>query len=168
MAFDSDAQDQPADIIVAPEPFTSRVERLEARQGATIAEILTEACRLEVLDPQDLARAEVFLDGVRIEDRVEGLNIRPAPGQMLNVAVLPAGGGGSGGNKVLSTVLEIALIAAVAWVAGPAAAGVATTFNTSVAVVRVGATVAQLVGSFAVSEIAQPLTGSAPDSFEDL
>ena len=118
MAYDAGSETAHVEIVLAPEPFTTRVERLEAQEGATVAHILTEACRLEVLDPQDLARVEVYLDGERLKDRVAAMDVRPAPGQLLNVVVLPQGGGG-GHNKVMSTVLEVALIAATAWVAGP-------------------------------------------------
>ena len=155
-----------AEVVLAPEPFSTRVERLEAREGATVAFILTEACRLGALDPTDLARAEVYLDGIRLEDREAALDLAPAPGQLLNIAVLPQGGGGEG-NKVLTTILQVALVAATAWIAGPAAPGVATALHVGTTAVRVGALALQLAGTAAITALAQPLAGHGPDGFEE-
>ena len=162
----------PVEVVLAPEPFTTRVERLEAKAGATVAEILTEACRLGALDPQDLCRAEVFLDGVHLADRAAALEVRPSSGQMLNIAVLPQGGGG-GGNKVLTTILEVALIAATAWIAGPASlgafslAGATGLQGVALAAVRFGALAAVSLGG---SEILQALNkpASGPQQHYDL
>ena len=94
-----------AAVILAPEPFAPRVERLEACEGQSVAQILTAAVRAGLLDPQDLSRTVVFLDGVEIEDRTLALDVVPRPGQIVNIAVLPQGGGKGKGNKVLQTVL---------------------------------------------------------------
>lgn len=109
-----------AAVILAPEPFAPRVERLEACEGQSVAQILTAAVRAGLLDPQDLSRTVVFLDGVEIEDRTLALDVVPRPGQIVNIAVLPQGGGKGKGNKVLQTVLTIAIIAVSFWIGGPA------------------------------------------------
>lgn len=106
------------EVVVAPEPFRRRVERLTIAPGANVAEILFAACMAGVLDPEDLGRTEVDIDGVRVEDRDAITEIVPAPGQVVNLTVQVYGG--RGGNKALQTVLQVAIMVAAFAVAGPA------------------------------------------------
>jgi len=107
-----------SDVIIAPAPFTPRVERVAAREGQTIAQILLDACRQGLLDPQDLARTEVFVDGVRLEDRAAALDFVPLAGQVVNIAVMVQGG--HGGAKGIETILQVALMIGAFWITGPA------------------------------------------------
>lgn len=107
-------------VILAPEPFAPRVERLEACEGQSIAQILTAAVRGGHLAAGDLPLTVVFIDGVELEDRAAALDLVPRPGQVVNIAVVPQGGGKGKGNKVLQTILTIAIIAVSFWIGGPA------------------------------------------------
>ncbi|HYD44233.1 MAG TPA: hypothetical protein VEA79_03080, partial [Phenylobacterium sp.] len=106
------------EVILAPAPMTPQVERLEACAGQTIAQILTQAVRQGLLAAEDLYRTEVYVDGQVFEDRAAALDYAPAAGELVNIAVVPHGGGGGRGNKVLQTILTIAIIAVSVWVGG--------------------------------------------------
>lgn len=111
------------DIIIAPEPFTPRVERLELPAlGQNLAAILAAACNQGGLAVDDLERVRVYVNGVAIADEApDWLDYVPAAGDVVNITVEPLGGGGQGdGNKVLQTVLTIALVAVSFWIGGPA------------------------------------------------
>lgn len=108
-------------VVISPEPFTPRVEALQALEGQTVAQILLAAVQGGLLAAEDLSRTEVYVDGHRQEDRAATLDLVVRPGQVINVAVLPHGGGNGRGSKVLQTVLTIAVIALSFYVGGGAA-----------------------------------------------
>lgn len=105
-------------VVITPKPFSPTTERLFCREGATVAQILLEAVRGGFLALGDLPRTNVYLDGERL-DRGEALDLRPAAGQILNIAVEPAGGGDSQGDKVVETLIAIAVIAVSAFMGNP-------------------------------------------------
>lgn len=112
-------------IIIAPEPFTPRVERLELPSlGQNVAQVLAAACNQGKLAVDDLERVRVYVDGVDLQAELgDGwLDYVPTAGDIVNVAVDPlGGGGGGGGNKVLQTILTIAIVALSFYVGGGAA-----------------------------------------------
>ena len=114
----------PSRAFIAPEPFTPRVAILDVAPGSTIAAILLDAVRRCELDLEALPRVAVYIDGVSLEETIEGgraamLDYVPEPGAILNLAVEVAGGGGGGEKNPLQTVLQIAIIVASFWVGGP-------------------------------------------------
>lgn len=157
--------------IIAPEPFTPRVERIEIREGQTIAGILLDAVRAEKLAFDDLDRVAVYIDGSSLEEafsedpdpRAAMLDYVPPAGALINLAVEPLGGGGGGGNKVLQTVLTIAVIAVSMWIGGPTGPLAAKSLFLRTAA---AATVA-VAGQMAVAAVFSPETeggGPASDS----
>lgn len=136
---------RPQTAIIAPEAFTPRVERVVYPAGETIAQLLTRACAAGALDPQDLGRAEVFIDGQALPDRSAALDYRPRPDQVVNIAVLPHGSNGrQNSNKALQVVLQVVVVA-VSQVAGPWAA----------AAVQIG-------GQMALSALMKPKVDNLP------
>lgn len=157
--------------IIAPEPFTPRVERIAVQEGQTIAGILLDAVRAEKLAFDDLDRVAVYINGESLEEafgedpepRAAMLDYVPAAGALINLAVEPLGGGGGGGNKVLQTVLTIAVIAVSMWIGGPSGPLAAKNLFLRTAA---AATVA-VAGQMAVAAIFSPETeggGPASDS----
>lgn len=116
---------QTSRAFIAPEPFSPRLAIVEVAPGLTIAGILLKAVRDGELELEDLGRVAVYVDGLDLEETIEGgrealLDYVPEPGAILNLRVDVAGGGGGGGEKnPLQTVLQIAVIVASFWVGGP-------------------------------------------------
>lgn len=143
-------------VIIAPEPFTPRVERMTMPAlGQPVKVMLAGAIAQGKLDADDIKRVRVFINGAVLLDetpaqRLEVMRYVPAPGDMINIVVSPLGGGGSGSgeNKALQTVLTIAVIA-VSFIPGigPIAA----------AAIRIG-------GMMAISKIFAP---KAPQTLAD-
>lgn len=137
---------------IAPEPFSPRSAVLEVAPGLTIAGILLNAVRAGELALEDLGRVAVYVDGLSLEETIEGgrpamLDYVPPAGSILNLAVEVAGGGGGGEKNPLQTVLQIAIIVASFWVGGPTGPLAAAS-----AFVRTAAAVAINVGgSYALS-----------------
>jgi hypothetical protein len=105
-------------VIITPEPFSPKLTRLFSREGATVAQIMLEAVRGDHLALADLPRTNVYLDG-DIVDRREALDLVPRAGQILNLSVQPAGSGGGGrdqNDKVMDTIIAIAVITVSAFV----------------------------------------------------
>lgn len=146
-------------IIVAPEPFTPRVERLSLPAlGQNVAQILAAACNSGALAVDDLERARVYLNGEVLEG--DGwLDVVPREGDVVNVTVEPLGGGGGNGNKVLQTILTIAIIAVSFWVGGPAGP-----LATSNVLIRTAAAAAINVGGQALmAGLFKPPTPDSPE-----
>ena len=145
------------DLIVAPQPFTDKVETAVVPLGTTVADLLTAACEDGALDPQDLPRTDVYLNGVLMEDRVAALDIRPGPGAIVNVVVMPQGG--HGGEKALETALQLAVMVAAFVVAGPGGvlagslAGAGITGGTAVAIEAAAMATINIAGSLALASI---------------
>jgi hypothetical protein len=154
-------------LIACPRPFSSlRIDRM-VPAGVTIAEIMAEAG----MDPVLAAYAHVWLtDGAMTAEpvvvpREHWQRVRPKPGTVLTVRVVPQGGGGGsgGGKNPLRTVLTIAVVAA-AFVLGPAL-GAAMGLPTSATILgieginlaaAVGGAAITLVGNLLVNAIAPP------------
>lgn len=134
--------------------------------GGTVAEIVAGAG----MDPVLAAHAHVWLgDGAMSRDpvpvaRTHWHRLRPKPGTVLTVRVVPQGGGGGGGGKnPLRVVLTIAVVAA-AFVLGPvvgAALGLpATATVLGVSGINLAAAVGggliTLAGSLLINAIAPP------------
>lgn len=98
-------------VIITPKPFDPRLERLFAPAGSTVAQILLEAVRADYLLLDDLPRTVVYIDGERV-DRHLALDTLLDAGQVLNVAVEPAGGGSNqDAGKAAQILLQIAVVA---------------------------------------------------------
>ncbi|MBK8909043.1 MAG: hypothetical protein IPM60_14450 [Rhodospirillales bacterium] len=128
--------------------------------GGTVAEILADAG----MDPVLAAHAHVWIgDGAMTREpvpvaRQHWHRVRPKPGTVLTVRVVPRGGGGGGGKNPLRAVMMIA-VAVLAVYTGGLAAGLmgftAGTTGFAVASAAVGAVVTA-VGSLIVNAIAPP------------
>lgn len=145
-------------IIIAPEFMTPRVETMDLPAlGQTMAQIISAAIAQGKLDPKDLRKVQVYVDGVPLpaetgDQRRAAMRYVPEPGSIVNVVVNAQGGGGGGGDKALQTVLQIALVVASFYVGGPAGPLAA-----SAAWVRAAAAVAVNVGGqMALSAIFAP------------
>lgn len=141
------------DVIVAPEPFAPRVERMAVPDiGLNVARILAAACNNGALSVDDLRRTRVYVNGVDLAEALgEGwLDYVPEEGEIVNVVVQPLGGGGD--SKVLQTVLAIAVIALSLWVGSPNGA-----LEGSKLLVRAGAAAAvQIGGTLLINALFRP------------
>jgi hypothetical protein len=106
-------------VIIAPEPFTPRVERMIVPgAGQPMKVILALAIDQGKLDVRDIKRVRLYIDGVLLpddtpDDRLAAMRFIPEAGQIINVAVEPLGNGGKEGQteqKILQTILTIAVI----------------------------------------------------------
>ncbi len=98
-------------VIITPRPFDPRLERITAPAGVTVAQILLEAVKADYLLLDDLPRTAVYIDGERV-DRRTALDVRLEAGQVVNVAVEPAGGGSNeDAGKAAQVLLQIAVVA---------------------------------------------------------
>lgn len=150
------------DVIVAPAPFTPKATRLELPDlGQNVAQLLAAACNRGALDPDDLPRVRVYVNGVDLAASLgpTWLDYQPEAGDLVNVAVHPLGGGGQGGgNKALQTVLTIAVIALSLYVGG----GAATPGMLDALWIRAGlAAAVQVGGTLAVNALFKPETAAA-------
>lgn len=126
-------------------PFAEALPRLHpVPDGARVAEILAAA----LPDPVLRAHAVVSLNGRTLPEACWG-RVRPKAGAVLNIAVRPAGG--DDGNKVLRTILQIAVVAVATWVGGGAGGAIASKFWAAVA----GASVA-IAGNLAINALVPP------------
>ena len=105
-------------IVLSPEPFARTTTYVEAPEGCTVRTMLASAVGRGHLTLDDLARTNVYVDGVRL-DRDQALTMVLREGQVVNVVVEPLGGGG-GKKDVGQILLSIAVIAVSMWVGGPA------------------------------------------------
>jgi len=151
-------------LIACPRPFsTERIDRV-VPAGATVAEIMAEAG----LNPVLVAHAHVWIaDAAMTADpiyvpRERWARVRPKPGTVVTIRVVPGKGGGGGGKNPVRAVLTIAVVAA-AFVLGPAlgaAVGLPTeavifgqTVNLASAI---GGAAITLVGNLLVNALAPP------------
>ncbi|TAJ54064.1 MAG: hypothetical protein EPO54_01380 [Brevundimonas sp.] len=105
-------------IVLSPEPFARTTTYVEAPAGCTVRTMLASAATHGHLQLDDLARTNVYIDGVRL-DRDAALDAVLTEGQVVNVVVEPLGGGGGGKKDVGQILLTIAVIAVSMWVGGP-------------------------------------------------
>ena len=142
-------------------PFSEGVQRVWLREGLNLAEMVAAA----IGDPILRRFAVVRICGEEVP-AARWASIRPKAGARLEIAVQPAGGDA---GKVLRTVLQVAVIAAAAWV-GAGAGGLLTAG--SFAANAAAASVAVL-GNLAINmlvPVRQPTIGTAeaPDAFNTL
>jgi hypothetical protein len=135
---------KPATLVHRPDPFGARIERREIREGLTLAEILAE------IEPDPILRAHLVVSIGGHEIRPDLLTqIRPKPGALVNAWLRPAGG--DSGSKILRTVLQIAVIAAAAWI-GFGAGGL---ISSKLLAATAAATVS-VVGNLAINALVPP------------
>lgn len=91
-------------VHASPLPFSNRQVRLTLHQGKTVAEIVTEVCAIEGVG------AIVTINGHDIP-REHWHRVRPKPNTVINVRIVPQGGGG-GGKSPIVTLLSIAIMVA--------------------------------------------------------
>lgn len=105
-------------LVARPHPFSDARSIVPMAAGPTLAEMLTIA---GVELPPHL-NAHVLIDGQLIYREYWRL-VRPKPGSMVAVRVIPRGGG-EGGKNPLRTILQLAVLATAAFVTtlGPIAA----------------------------------------------
>lgn len=103
---------QPLDVQAFPNPFSTRFERLELPAGLTVAQIL-EAVQP---DPVLLAHAHVYIGRAGVAPdkwayipRDNWRLVRPNPGHIVSIRVVPQDSGG--GKNPLRTFLMIAVVA---------------------------------------------------------
>ncbi|WP_292045868.1 MULTISPECIES: hypothetical protein [unclassified Brevundimonas] len=106
-------------IVLSPEPFARTTTYVEAPAGCTVRTMLASAVSRGHLKLDDLARTNVYVDGVRL-DREDALTMVLHEGQVINVVVEPLGGGSGGKKEIGQILLTIAVIAVSMWVGGPA------------------------------------------------
>ena len=154
--------DKPVTVAAAPHPFAASQVIRQFWAGMTIAEIV------ERVQPDPILRryAHVFIGDFYIL-RDNWHRIRPKPGTLVTIRMIPKGGGGGGGKSPLRTILTIAVI--VASIAMPALLpeGMAATnlvkigaFELTVGKVVSGATL--LIGGMLVNAIAPLPTPKLP------
>lgn len=148
----------PVPVVLSPEPFARGVRMVEAPAGVTVLQVLKAAVEAGDLDPADLGRTEVYIDGERLP-RESALEVRLAEGQVVNVVVEPLGGGGGRRKDVGQVILQIAVIALAAWAGGAAGAAAAEAGMKAWAVYAAqAATTAAVmtVGNLAISALYSP------------
>jgi len=147
-------------VILSPEPFTPRAEVLEVPAlGQKVSDLVAAAIRQGKLadDADTIRRLRVHVDGVPLpadtrEERLAAMRYVPKPGEIVNLVVVVQNGGGGGGDKVLQTVLTLAVVALSIWTGGaggPLAAAAPWVRAAASAAVAVG-------GQMAVSAIFAP------------
>lgn len=117
-----------SDIRVIARPHAFRMERIEStcRAGQSLIRIVYDALGGDVTL---MRRAYVEIDGVPFK-RECWHYIRPKPGTLINVVVVPGFGGSSGGGKnPLRIILSLVLVAASFVIGGWAGPLIATSFG---------------------------------------
>jgi len=147
-------------VVLAPEPFTPRAEVLEVPAlGQKVSDLVAAAIRQGKLkdDADTIRRLRVHVNGVPLpadtkEQRLAAMRYVPRGGEIVNLVVVVQGGGGGGGNKVLQTVLTLAVVALSIWTGGAAGP-----LASSAAWVRAAASAAVAVGGqMAIGAIFSP------------
>ncbi|MEO1187726.1 MAG: hypothetical protein AAFW60_01540, partial [Pseudomonadota bacterium] len=140
-------------VVVKDDPFSDRAPRLlKASAGTPISEIVDMAGFEQI----ELEHAEASINGEVIDAELWAET--PAKDH-VQVVVLPQGGGGDG-NKLLRTVLSIAVVVAAFYLGGPIAGALGLTFQGAGAAV---ATVLTTIGQLAINAILPPPTFEAAD-----
>jgi len=115
MEVKNDSLKQQLDIIYRPHPVLPSVDckyaNQEWQQGQTVRQIL-------IANGVDQHQPIVIVVNDRLLTVREWDTVCPDPGSIINVKAEVAGGGG-GGNKVLNTVLMVAVLIAAVVIAGP-------------------------------------------------
>lgn len=104
--------DNSINLTSAPHPFEAAGSTVPVPQGMSLAQMLEFAQP----DPVLAAHAVAFIEGQPI-DRRYWANVYPKAGTLVEIRVLPMGGGG-GGKDTLRVVLQLAVLVAAATVPG--------------------------------------------------
>ncbi|MEN2977856.1 host specificity factor TipJ family phage tail protein, partial [Tistrella arctica] len=124
---------------------------MELPEGATLAEMVAAAG----ISGVRLTATHVEIGGHMIP-RDRWHRVRPRAGMMVTVRVLPLGGGGDG-NKVVRSLLMIAVVAAAAWLGGPLGGFIAGEIGIGVEVATaLAVTAITTVGSLLVNALVPP------------
>jgi len=136
-------------VVVSPEPFGRGTIDLELSEGATVRDLLREAIRAG-MPVESLGRAEIYVDGVRL-DRATATDHVLQADEVINVVVEPLGGGGGGRKDIGQILLSVAVIAVAGWVGGGAGGAI-----TSKLLARMLATAVTMVGQAAIAGMNRP------------
>lgn len=156
-------RDGPCRVIASPNPFSvERIER-ELPEGGTILEMM----RATGCDKAMLGHAHVFIVDLEMTrepvpiPRENWARVRPNPGMLVSIRVVPTGGsGGGGGKNPLRTVLTIAVMVAAFYVGGAYGSTLATQFGFDATAKAFGSlTFGQVFGG--ATSLATPLVGTA-------
>lgn len=142
-------------VVGCPSPFAVETVERTLPAGQTLIEIVHEAVGGKIML---MRRAHVTVNGVPFK-RECWHYVRPKPGSLVNVRVVPGFSGGGGRKNPLGIILSIVTIAAsfaIGFLAGPALAGLAG-FAQGAALFAGGPTAASFFG--AIASAATPLTG---------
>ena len=104
-------------VALSPDPFSRALDWVSVPAGSAVWEVLAAAVDEKRLPVAELWRAEVYVDGERLA-RETALDTVLHEGQLVSVQVEPLGGGGGGRKNVGQILLQIAVIAATAWIGG--------------------------------------------------
>jgi hypothetical protein len=149
-------------------PFAEPL-RLEIAPGATLAEIVEGAFTAGLISRVWAANLVVYV-GDWEAPRGLWARTRPKPGQLVAIRARPFGGGDD--KNPLNTLLQLVLIAVVAWVAGPGAAGLFSWAGRFAGVVQASAAgLTAVAGQMLINAIApipQPKLGAQPEQLFEL
>ena len=136
----------PLSASVLDRPFSQTApRRVEVLEGASLAMIVEAA----IADPVLRFHAVVDVNGVRIPAQ-EWADTFPPASAVISIAIRPAGGGDDG-NKILRTILQIAVIAVATWVGGGAGGAIAAEWLATAAAASV-----VVVGNLAINALVPP------------
>lgn len=131
-------------VYKSPLPFSNINQKAVVPQGASIADIVGNL--------GDNLTAHVSVGGVPVPPEM-WQRVKPKQGTLVNVRVVPQGGGGN--KSVLGTLLTLAVVIAAPYAGAALAAGVGVTSTAGIAAFT---GLAGVVGSLAVRAIAPPST----------
>ena len=100
-------------LTAAAHPFEASSKTIPVAEGVSLQAMLEQAQP----DPMLMRHAVIFIGGSRIERRYWHC-VYPKAGALVEIRVLPTGGGGGGDKDVLRTVLTLAVLVASATIPG--------------------------------------------------
>lgn len=132
-------------VIAANHPLKNDVHIGTAAEGSTVADIVERS------QPDPILRqvCHVWIGDVPVA-RANWQHVKPKQNSVVTIKMVAAGGGGEGDKDPLRTILTIAVVAAAAFVAGPAGAAF---FGSQFAAAAAGAAVTA-GGMYLVDQIA--------------
>lgn len=145
--------------VIREDPFDPRPPRfVRVAPGERLSELVD---RLG-FDPVLRTHAVAVIDGEEVP--VDAwLETRVEEGQHVAICIAPQGG--DDGNKILVTVLTIAVMVAAFWVGGGALAGtLGSAFAANTAGAYIAAAVVTTVGNLAISALVKPPSAPRPDT----
>lgn len=139
-------------VVASPLPFSNVQVRRLAQPGSSVADIVLEAV------------PERYIGNVAIVVMIEGALIyqeywhcvKPKPGALINIRVVPQGGGGK--KNPLVTILSIAVMVVAPYLGGVMAAGMGFAAGTTAFAVAsgIGTALVSAVGALAINALAPP------------